>query len=193
MQQGLALADGVSHAEDPGQHQDREGAVDIGAWFDQHGAFLLRMVQRLTGLNSQVEDVVQDVFLIAHRRRHEIPPEINIRGWLYRVAVNLVRHQKRSFARRLALQERLTTQDAVAPATTPEEDAQRQQQALLVRQCVARLPLKQREVFVLFELEGIEGQQVAQLLDIPENTVWSRLHHGRKRFRALWQQQSRQA
>ena len=57
-----------------------------------------------------------------------------------------------------------------------------------MQEVVEKLPLKQREVFVLFELEEMEGKQIAELLSIPENTVWTRLHHARARFRKLWSQ-----
>jgi RNA polymerase sigma-70 factor, ECF subfamily len=44
------------------------------------------------------------------------------------------------------------------------------------------MPFKQREVFTLYELEELEGPEIAALLGIPINTVWTRLHHARKRF-----------
>ena len=160
--------------------------VDAGVLFEQHAAFLLRVVERLSGRGGHVEDVVQEVFLTAHRRRAELDPDADLRGWLYRVAVNLIHHHRRAFARRRALSERIRTAPASADPDLPDAALSRREQAQRVRKCVMKLPLKQREVFVLFELEGLEGQEVAQLMDIPENTVWTRLHHGRRRFEKLW-------
>ena len=72
------------------------------------------------------------------------------------------------------------------PRSDPLLDVSEAQQAQLIRRCVVDLPLKQREVFVLYELEEIEGAEIARILDIPVNTVWSRLRLARNRFRTLW-------
>jgi RNA polymerase sigma-70 factor (ECF subfamily) len=165
-------------------------AVDVGALFDAHAPFLLRVVTRLTGGGDQVEDLVQEVFLVAHGRRHELSSHPEPRAWLYRVAVNLVRHHHRSFARRRALVQAAARE---VPESTPGplDQAQRREHAELIRACVAELPLEQREAFVLYELECLEGRAIAELLGVPENTVWSRLHHARKRFRELWTRRQR--
>jgi RNA polymerase sigma-70 factor (ECF subfamily) len=51
---------------------------------------------------------------------------------------------------------------------------------------VQALPEQQREVFVLYEVEGLSGVEIAAALDVPLNTVWTRLHRARPAFRALW-------
>ncbi len=55
-----------------------------------------------------------------------------------------------------------------------------------MRATVAKMPFKLREVFVLYELEEVGGKEIARILEIPENTVWSRLRLGREKFRKLW-------
>ena len=55
-----------------------------------------------------------------------------------------------------------------------------------MHEVIAKLPPKQREVFVLYELEGLEGRAIAEMVGAPTNTVWTRLHHARKRFATLW-------
>jgi len=168
---------------------DAQAISDVARWFDDHGPFLLRVVTRLVGNAAAAEDVVQETFLVALRRRREVAGYDNIRSWLYRVATNMVRHQRRSIARRLRLEQALVdARDVMAAGAGPSPLAAAEQArcAEQVRACVAQLPHKQREVFVLFELEGVAGPTIAQLLGIPENTVWTRLHHARKRFRALW-------
>ena len=185
------MARSAATAATPGPLGAGEGGVaaagvDVGRLFDAHAPFLLRVVARLTGAGDHVEDLVQEVFLTAHRRRGELDPGTDLRGWLYRVAVNLVQHHRRSFARRRALQDKAQAQVPEEGPAGPDTLAARREQALRIRACLERLPLKQREVFVLFELEELEGRQISELLDIPENTVWSRLHHARERFRRLW-------
>ena len=159
--------------------------VDVGELFDRHAPFLLRSVQRLTGAPGQAEDLVQEVFLLAHRKRAELASHPDPRGWLFLTARNLVLHHRRRFARAAALAERAAAEPVESPEE-PESTASRAQQGALIRATISKLPMKQREVFVLFELEGVEGKEIAALLDIPEGTVWTRLLHARKRFRELW-------
>lgn len=164
-------------------------AVDVGRLFDAHAAFLLRVVGRVTGSKDRAEDVVQRVFLIAHEKRDTLSDREEIRGWLYRVAMNVIRHERRSLARRARLSNALA--EAPEPEGTAPPDAQVQsaEQAARVRACIEKLPMDQREVFVLYELEELRGGEIAELLSIPENTVWSRLRLARARFKRHWARQ----
>ena len=163
------------------------GAADIGRLFDEHAPYLCRVVHRLTGSAETAEDVVQEVFLLAYDRRHELEDRTGIRTWLYRVAVNHVRHRRRSFARYRGLLDRYQAEPTpTVDDRTPDELASRQERGRLIHQCVQQLSDKQREVFVLYELEELEGQEIAEILDLPVNTVWSRLRLARQAFRKLW-------
>lgn len=161
--------------------------VDIGRLFDEHAPFLLRVAERLTGSGAHVEDVVQEVFLIAHRKQAVLADHPDPRAWLYRTTANVVQHHRRSIARRLRLASAVADEPVRQDADRPDRLADRRQQAERIRECTEKLPIKQREVFVLFELESMEGTEIAAMLDIPENTVWSRLHHARKGFRKAWE------
>lgn len=163
----------------PGSKQE----LDIGRLFDAHGPYLCRVLHRLTGSREAAEDVVQEVFLLAYHRRNELEDRAGIRTWLYRAAVNHVRHRRRSFSRYQGLLDRYQQHPVHKDqAEGPEEVASRTERGRLVQECVMKLSDKLREVFVLYELEELEGNQIAALLGIPVNTVWTRLHHGRKRF-----------
>ncbi|TNF36858.1 MAG: hypothetical protein EP329_04475, partial [Deltaproteobacteria bacterium] len=77
--------------------------VDLAALFDAHAPALLRLVERLTGPGGHVEDVVQDVFLVAHRREETLAAAESPRAWLYGIAVNLCRDHRRRGRRREGL------------------------------------------------------------------------------------------
>ena len=159
--------------------------VDVGHLFVVHAPFLARVVERLTGSPSIAEDVVQEAFIVAHRRRRELRDVPELRGWLYRVCANLVRQQKRSLWRRF----RLLGAIAVEPPRAPEiADAtvERREEAMRIRCAILEMPFEKRECFVLYELEGQSTKQVAALLGIPEGTVSSRLSSARDAFRAVW-------
>ena len=160
-------------------------ALDVGDLFAAHGAFLHRVAQRLVGSAALADDVVQEVFLIAFRRRLDVDLRLGIRTWLYRTAVNVARQGFRTDRRYADALTRLTTLPGVE-AATPEHEADRRRSGQQVRACIARLSEAQREVFVLFELEELDGAEIAAILEIPINTVWSRLRLARAAFRAQW-------
>lgn len=167
----------------PGAKQE----LDIGRLFDAHGPYLTRVLHRLTGSREAAEDVVQEVFLLAYHRRNELEDRAGIRTWLYRAAVNHVRHRRRSFSRYQGLLDRYQQHPVHKEREEgPDEVASRTERGKLVQECVMKLSDKLREVFVLYELEELEGNEIAEILELPVNTVWSRLRLARAAFRQEW-------
>lgn len=161
--------------------------LDLGRLFDAHAPYLVRVLHRLTGSRETAEDIVQEVFLLAYNRRNELEDRTGIRTWLYRAALNHVRHRRRSFARYQGLLDRYQAHPGnKGQADGPDEEASRVERGRLVQACVLTLSPKLREVFVLYELEELEGTEIAQILDLPVNTVWSRLRLARAAFRQEW-------
>ncbi len=78
------------------------------------------------------------------------------------------------------------------PGRGPEDEAERRQALAAASQAVLDLPFQQREAFVLYELEGLSGAEVATLLSVPIGTVWTRLHHARKRFERAMRRRRRE-
>ncbi len=164
----------------------RARPVDIGRLFDAHAAELCRYVERMTGRRELAEEIVQDVFIVARRRQADLVPGSNLRAWLYQVAAHHVRHQRRGTARWLRMIERFTVRPAEGHPDGPEDAAAASSTARRIQRTVAKLPEVQREVFVLFELQEVEGADIAEILGVSVNTVWSRLRLARERFRAAW-------
>jgi RNA polymerase sigma-70 factor, ECF subfamily len=161
--------------------------LDIGRLFDAHAPYLCRVVHRLTGSRETAEDVVQEVFLLAYNRRSELEDRTGIRTWMYRAAVNHVRHRRRSFSRYQGLMDRYQAHPGHKDKEDgPDDVASRKERGRIMQECVAQLSEKLREVFVLYELEELEGNEIAAILDLPVNTVWSRLRLARAAFRAEW-------
>jgi RNA polymerase sigma-70 factor, ECF subfamily len=177
----LARVDGLAVAP---------AVVDVNAMFIAHAPFLLRVVERMTGRGSHVEDIVQDVFLVAHRRRGDLRIEAGdesaARGWLYGVARLRISQHKRSLWRFFRLRDAAEV-EPTTPSPTTDDMVQRRATAMRVRASALALPLLQREVFVLHELEGMPTAQVAKVLGIAEGTVWSRLSSARQQFRIHYQ------
>lgn len=180
-----ALACDVSLSAASAGDRVADKAIDVGALFSLHAPFLLRVAERLTGPGPHVEDLVQEVFIVAHRRRGELRNVPELRGWLYRVTANRAQQHRRSLWRRFRLARAVEFEPAGASAG-PDELAARRQRAAQIRAAVLELPFLQREAFVLVELEGLDTCTTASLLGIPEGTVSSRLSTARKLFRQRW-------
>ena len=157
------------------------GEVDIEAAFKDHGAFIGRVIMRFLGDGPHVDDLLQDTFLTAFRKQDSFEGRSELRTWLYGIASNLCSHHRRSATRLDRFKGKLAA-EGVAEVPSPERSVHRSQGAALLHQAIESLPFKQREVFVLYELEELEGREIAELLDIPIGTVWTRLHHARARF-----------
>lgn len=159
----------------------------MAALFREHAPFLLRSVERMAGSGSHVEDIVQETFLVAHRRQAELQDHPEIRGWLFRVAQNLVLHHRRSFARKQRLSEAVGAEPRERRSEVSGPVAVRRTRDR-IREVVALLPEHEQEVFILYELEEMTGKEIARILDIPQGTVWTRLTAARNRFKQLWQE-----
>lgn len=139
---------------------------------------------------SDTEDLAQEIFLVVRRKVDRFDGG-NLSGWLYRIAQLTVRdHRRRAWFKNLTLRRRnldlakveLTTP---GPAARYEEAENRR----LLQDLVAGMSEKLRTAFVLFEIEGYSGEEIARIQDIPLGTVWTRLHLARKEFWKLLNKQ----
>ena len=113
-------------------------ALDVGVLFDAHGAWVHRVAQRLTGSASAADDVVQEVFVLAHRRSDELQAQVGIRTWLYRSTINVARQQRRSARRYGQLLDRFRALFG-ADVLGPEHDLAQVRNAKRIRDAVATL------------------------------------------------------
>jgi RNA polymerase sigma factor (sigma-70 family) len=160
--------------------------------YSEERDFIARVIQRLCGPGPHVEDLLQETFLTAHRQLSTWSPKrCKASTWLYSIARHLCLRHRRSTLRfglfHARLQGHATTE--AKPADGPERAFERREQLRAVARALDKLSFKQREVFVLFELEEQDGPAIAALLGIPEGTVWTRLQHARRNFDKHMQRQ----
>jgi RNA polymerase sigma-70 factor, ECF subfamily len=168
--------------------EDARPELDLDAIYAEHAPFLTRVLIRLVGDGPHVDDLLQETFLVAYRKRATFDGRSTVRTWLYGIASHLsMRHRRGAGRWRRALG--IYAEEPTRVAANPEDELEKAQAAQLLRATLERLPFKQREVVVLYELEELEGPDIAELLGIPINTVWTRLHHGRKRLQELMRKQ----
>lgn len=168
----------------------RAERVEVGSLFDAHATLLLRVVRRLSGPGPHVEEIVQDTFLIAYRKGGVLAAHPEPKKWLCRTAMNLVRRHHRSQTRLLSLVRKFAREAEVDEPPTPVERQLKLERSQLVHRCLAALPSKQREAVVLYDMEDFDIRDIAEVLGVSANTVWSRIRHGRTRFKRAWMRQT---
>ena len=161
-----------------------DATLDIERLFNTHGAFIARVIQRLTGEGPHVDDLLQETFVIAFQKAHLFDgTRAEASSWLYGIAANLCRRHGRSRKRAGRFFNRFTQHAKLHNKVEgPDRAMIREEEIQTVHRAIQKLTFKQREVFVLFELEGMEGRDIGALLNLKEGTVWTRLHYARKSF-----------
>ncbi len=161
-------------------------AVDVGELFERQGARIGAFIRRRTGEGAHVDDLVQETFLVAHRRAATYRGDAAALTWLFGIANNLCRRHARGRRRLDGFLARLVGRPEPV-IERADELLGRTQEIATARAAIAALPDALREVFVLYELEEVEGEAIAGLLDLPIGTVWSRLRSARLRFTSFVQ------
>lgn len=168
---------------------DRDAAVpqyEIGAVYRAHAQTVARWATRLGGPAIDVEDVVQEVFLTAHRLLPEFRGEAKITTWLFRITQNQVRHQRRKLRFRQFLTG--TANDVIGQTAssrpTPVEVLEQRQASATVYRVLDGMSDKYRTAFILFEIEQVSGEEIATLLGQKVATIWVWLHRARAQFAA---------
>jgi RNA polymerase sigma-70 factor (ECF subfamily) len=152
------------------------------------GAFddVVKWLYALGVPGSDTEDLAQEIFLVVRRKLDRFDGG-NLTGWLYRIAQLTVRdHRRRAWFKNLTQRRRqvdlaqleVTELAAAGPAAKYEEAENRR----LLQTLVAGMSDKLRTAFILFEIEGYSGEEIARIQDVPLGTVWTRLHLARKEF-----------
>ena len=157
--------------------------VDIGDLFETHGPRVARTIERLTGRGAHVDDLLQETFVTAFKRRHTFDSSLSKAStWLYTITVNNCRRYLRDNRRKDFFLRKFARDVKPTRPETPERQVVRDQDIEMVNDALEKLPLKQREAFVLFEQMGLEGKEISDILGVKEGTVWTRVHHARKNF-----------
>ncbi len=152
------------------------------AWFDH----VSRWVRALGAPEADQEDLTQEVFLVVRRRLRDFDGR-NVAGWLHRIAAGQVRqHRRRRWIRSVfSTRQPVPVEDLPAVGTSPIAALETREKQRVLELLLSKMSEKRRVAFVLFEIEGYGGDEIADILDIPIGTVWTRLHHARRDFFAL--------
>jgi RNA polymerase sigma-70 factor (ECF subfamily) len=136
---------------------------------------------RLGVARAELDDAVQEVFLIAHTRGGFTPGEAQPTTWLAEIALRVASGQKRTSRRRTKREQDAAVEDIVTE--TPFETVAGAETRNRITRALDTLTLEHRAVFILYEIEEQSCESIAAGLGVPIGTVYSRLHKARDRFR----------
>ena len=158
--------------------------IDVAVLFRAHERTVMRWAARLGGPGIDIEDVVQEVFLVAERRLRSLDGGWNIKTWLFRTTEKIVQaaRRKRRLRSWLSRSSEPAASGLAGPRLTPAEALEREQTIEQVYRVLDRLPERYWRVLVLFELEGLSTQEIAELVGAPVGTVRVWLYRARARF-----------
>lgn len=155
----------------------------IGCLIARYRQRTVRLAARILRRPDEAEDVAQEAFVRAFRNLHAFRSEGRFYTWLYQIVVRLCLDRQR--IRRWNLEEPLDMNALrMEAAHLPSEAVENH---VLVEMLLDRLSPPMRAMLVLRELEGLEYEEIAAMLDIPVGRVKWRLHEARSQFRVLWE------
>lgn len=171
------MGDKANEGRDPSA-----AAIGAEALFREHATFVAAFITRLGAAKPEVDDLVQETFIVAHTKGgYQLGPA-QPRTWLAAIALRVTRNRQRSTARRREDASELAFDSLMADGKDPGEALEIAESLGRVQRALDTLDLEHRAAFILYEIEGESCQSIADALEIPIGTVYSRLHNARRRF-----------
>jgi RNA polymerase sigma-70 factor (ECF subfamily) len=168
--------------------QRRQTATEL---FEEHANFVAKFLWRMGAPATDIEDLVQDVFLIAHMRGGFVEEEARATTWLCSIAFRVWSSERRRFRRHSELLNDSALAKAPATGPSPIEELDNAESLRRVRTVLEKIDEPSRAIMILVDLEGTPCVEVAHALGIPLGTVYSRLHRARKRFAKAYERLSK--
>ncbi len=152
--------------------------------YEEQFAFVWRNAKHLGVPDSHIDDVTQEAFVIVHAKLSSFEGRSSLKTWLFGILANVVRSHRRGLRARSRAESSADPEDVADPAAGPHERAARAEAAHVADRLLDALDDDKRAVFVLAELEQMSAPDIASALEVPLNTVYSRLRLAREAFAA---------
>ncbi len=158
-------------------------APAIAELFDRHAATVTRFVCRHVQSRADVEDIVQATFVQVVRGISSFDGRSMASTWLLGIAANIIKHHRRSKARRQRFESFLALAQGEVRETRVTERIEARRSLAAANDALQRLDLEKRLAFVMCEIEGLSAREAAVTLGATETTVWKRVSDTRKILR----------
>lgn len=164
----------------------RGSALTVSEVYQAHFRYVWRCLRSLGVDPATLDDAVQEVFLVVSRKLDEFNGDSKVSTWLYSIVVYIARRHRTSAARQAR---RLISDSAGAFAEGSShtlgdlrDEIEHNEQLALAQRALDTLDDAKREVFVLACVEGMSAPEIAEVTDVPLNTVYSRLRVAKQQF-----------
>lgn len=174
----------VAPQDEPAEHSGT-APPDLAAVYEAHFRYVWRCLRSLGAPDAHLDDALQDVFIVVQRRLPEFDGAAQLRTWLYAIALRVARKYRERARREPASWEAAPeSQRELVLEQSGEGAALQNERLALAHAALGVLPDEQREVFVLSRVEQMSAPEIAEVVGVPLNTVYSRLRAGRLAFTA---------
>lgn len=154
--------------------------------YEECVAFVWRSLKSLGVRDHRLDDAVQEVFLVVHRRLGEFESRSSVRTWVYGIAVRIARDCRRREHRKGGLSP--LDVETADPRPGPDEQVELSRAMDELAAILDTLDPDKRDIFVLSEVEQLSAPEIAQAIGVNVNTVYSRIRAARKEFEIAFSQ-----
>jgi RNA polymerase sigma-70 factor, ECF subfamily len=172
-------------AASPGLRSTKEPALDVrdfASVYYHTYEDVSRWIRALGGPSSEQDDLIQDIYLIVHRKLAYFDGK-NLGAWLYRITANRVRDFRRlSWFKHVLGKDPLAIEKLESADPTPVVVFEAAEKRRELERLLSKLSSTLRATFMLFEIDGYTAEEIAHLQAVPVNTVRARIHRARKRL-----------
>ena len=152
----------------------------LGLLYDRHHTLVYRTALAITGDPDVAVDMVQDTFLRLHRFISRVDPNRPLEPWLYRTTANLSYTWVKRYNRWIRPLEDIAEWISSGKRLSPSQQVEEKDEWEIVRKAIASLSIDHRVVVVLYYINDLSVQEIANILSVPSGTVKSRLYYGRQ-------------
>lgn len=156
--------------------------LTAAAVYAAHAQDVWKSLHRLGVRGPDLEDMLQEVFVVVHRRLDSYDGVTRLTTWLFGICLRVASAYRRRGYRRHEGNAEAVSDEMSAPGVSPEDAAARRQATEHLVRILDEMDPEKRAVFVMFELEQLPSAEIAELLGVPVGTVYSRVHAARRVF-----------
>jgi RNA polymerase sigma-70 factor, ECF subfamily len=179
----MQLAEPIGAAPPFGAPNPEEDEVsDVRAIYRRHARFVWLSLQRLGVQPSDLDDVAQDVFVIVHRRLDTFDRRSRVTTWLFGICMRVAANYRRRRRWTRELLSGWAEDERPALLLAADDVLVRREEREIAERALDRLDVAKRAIFVMFEIESLSCLEIAELMNVPIGTVYSRLHSARRQL-----------
>ena len=150
--------------------------------YQRHAEFVWACLSRFGIRDRDLDDALQEVFVVVHQRLATFRGESRMTTWLYSICLRVAHAHRRRGHLRHELEVERFADDVLDEHANPEDVLVLRQRRLALGAILDELDLEKRALLVMFEIDELPCEEIAAMLGVPLGTVYSRLHGARKAF-----------